>query len=288
MNAYRDRLPDDNRAARDSLYSGDLYLLAANDATRQLVAEVWAEIEQEMRDLPDPRTAQFQLSDEEYFARIGRLRKRIYTSSRFHESVARILEHHGFVAEEQAFDPIRLRVVAHEGHRLPAAAPIYYGHRDTWYSNPQAMITWWIPLHDVCAEETFVFFPDEFARAVRNDSEIFEFDEWVRVDQKKRIGWQDASTGTTARYPQLEETPQGRVIPVACRAGDLLLFSGQHLHRTHPQATGRTRFSLDFRSVHLRDHAEGRAAPNVDNRSRGSSLRQFVRAGSVRDRDPAI
>ena len=48
------------------------------------------------------------------------------------------------------------------------------------------------------------------------------------------------------------------------------------LSETLPQALGRTRFSLDARLVHLGDHARGLGAPNVDGRSRGSALPDYV------------
>jgi len=67
----------------------------------------------------------------------------------------------------------------------------------------------------------------------------------------------------------------GASIPFSCKAGEILLFSGAHLHRTLPQALDRTRFSLDARLVHLVDHAQGLGAPNVDGRSRGSALRDY-------------
>ena len=60
------------------------------------------------------------------------------------------------------------------------------------------------------------------------------------------------------------------------RRAETLLFSGSHFHRTLPQATGRARFSLDFRAVDLDDHARGAGAPNVDNRSRGSALVDYT------------
>ena len=176
----------------------------------------------------------------------------------------------GFSVESTGFDPARLRVVSHEGDQNPAATAMYYGHRDTWYSNPQSMITWWLPLHNVGAAESFEFFPECFGKAVGNDSEIFNFDRWVEGGSDKLIGWQNANTGLTAQYPQLLEEPSGTALPVECCRGDILLFAGQHLHRTQKQATHMTRFSLDFRTVDLNDHESGRGAVNVQ------SINRFV------------
>ena len=273
----------DNAEVRRNLYAGVLYLVPGTNESAALAAAILLRVEAEFADVGPPREAQFQLSAEDFFARAGRLRKRFYTDADFHEQVAAVIQSLQFNAAEHAFDPIRLRVVTHDGHENPAAKAIYYGHRDTWYSNPQSMITWWIPLHDVAADETFEFFPEEFSRIVDNDSEIFDFDEWVEDGQEKRIGWQNGRTGLTAQYPELQEAPRGSRIPVACNAGDILLFSGQHLHQTRKNCTGRTRFSIDFRTVHLGDHAESIEAVNVDNRSRGSSLRQFIQGADFID-----
>lgn len=269
-------LDADNTVVRRKIYQGQLFARPATQGSTSLAKAVWDEVERELGADGPARTAQFRLSADEFFARVGRLRKRIYTSAQYHQRVFDLLRELGFSPADNAFDPIRLRVISHGGHHNPAARPMYHGHRDTWYSNPQSMITWWIPLHDVRPEETFEFFPDEFSREVSNDSEIFDFDDWVALGQDKRIGWQDEKTGRTAGYPRLLEPPQGRRIPVACGAGDVLLFSAQHLHQTRPNEVGETRFSIDFRTVHLSDHANGIGPSNIDNRSTGTSLRQFV------------
>jgi hypothetical protein len=78
----------------------------------------------------------------------------------------------------------------------------------------------------------------------------------------------------------IEVDPQIRVIaPV----GGVLIFSGAQLHSTVQNTTGRTRFSIDFRTVNIDDLAEGRGAPNLDSACTGTTLRDFLRA---RDLEP--
>ncbi len=183
----------------------------------------------------------------------------------------------GFNLSRIAFDPIRLRVVMHRGHENPRAAPLYLAHRDTWYAHSQAEISWWIALHDVSEEETFVFHPDWFDRPVSNNSECFDHDAWTRHGPDLRIGWQHPEHGRQHLYPGLiGDLPPGREVGFSARAGQVLLFAGAHFHQTRKNATGRTRFSLDFRTVDLEDHQAGRGAPNVDNRSTGSALGDYV------------
>ena len=69
--------------------------------------------------------------------------------------------------------------------------------------------------------------------------------------------------------------PQVRLVP---EVGGVMLFSGNQLHSTVPNTSGRTRFSIDFRTVNLDDVLARREAPNVDSECTGTSMRDFMRA----------
>jgi hypothetical protein len=265
----------ESKDVRQALYQGTLFLLDATPLTTRLVDQVIEGIEKE---LPAPiREAQFYLTGDQFFECVGRLRKRFYTEPRFLAVVREIIADFGFDLMRTAFDPMRLRVITHRGHENPAAAPIYFAHRDTWYAHSQAEITWWIPLHDVTEEETFVFYPDWFERPVSNNSEEFDHDRWTKQGPDLRIGWQNRDHGRSHLYPgHVGELVPGREVGFSAKAGQVLLFSGSHFHQTRKNDTGRTRFSLDFRTVDLVDHREGIGAPNVDNRSTGSAVADYV------------
>ena len=48
-----------------------------------------------------------------------------------------------------------------------------------------------------------------------------------------------------------------------------------------PNTSGRTRFSIDFRTVNFTDVKNQTGAPNVDSECTGTSLRDFVRASDL-------
>ena len=271
----RSDLPASNEDLRTALYAGDVFRLPPSDASRHVVADSVEAVEAELG--TDMRHAQFRLGDEDFFAAVGRLRKQLYTTEPFHDLLRQMLRDAAFDPARIAFDPFRLRVVAHKGFEDPRAAPIYYAHRDTWYAHSQAEITWWIPLHDVTEAETFAFYPDWFARPVGNNSEEFDHDRWTKHGPSLRIGWQDARHGASHLYPgHVGDLEPGTVVSFAAKEAEVVLFAGSHFHQTRKNSTGRTRFSIDFRSVHLDDHAAGRGAPNVDNRSTGSALGDYT------------
>jgi hypothetical protein len=275
---FKTELPKDSLAFRESVFAGDVYLKPACEPSLALIRHV-IRLMQERLEMEDIRRAHLRWSAEELFERIGSLRKTVYLEHEFHEHVRSVAESCGLESPRIAFDPIRLRVVQPGGHRNPLAAPVYFPHRDTWYAHPQCMIVWWVPLHDLVPEETFVFYPDQLTSPVANDSEIFDYADWIKDGPALKIGWQKRDSGVTARYPgSLEKEMPAHAEGFSCKAGEQLIFSGAHYHRTLPHDRELTRFSLDFRIVHLDDAAAGRGAPNADNRSRGSTLKDYVRA----------
>lgn len=273
----------DNAALRDAIYSGTVYCIPASAASLQLVADVKAAIDAEFAaELggdpaqvtdEDRRKLQFKLPADEMYARIGKVRKRLAGEALFQKRLYELLEEQGFVRGEHAVDPTRLRAVTHLGHENPLAAPAYTAHRDSWYANPQAQINWWIPLHAVTAADSFAFFYGYFNKPVANESGDFDYDEWM-----KSVGWQSTSGKKAVVYPEAESGSYNadEAEPFACNAGDIILFSCAQLHQTTKNASGMTRFSVDFRTVHLGDHEAGKGAPNVDNQSTGCALKDYL------------
>lgn len=274
---FETEIPQKSEEARQKLFAGDIYLKGTSEASRSLVADVIGDMQREL-EMDDIRKAHQKWSDAELFAHFGALRRHFYLSEEYHEKLKTVVVDCGFAPGSFAFDPIRIRVVLPGGHHNPKAAPVYYPHRDTWYAHPQSLIVWWIPLHDLRAEETFEFYPDSFTEPVDNDSEIFDYSDWVKDGPALKIGWQKQNSGETAGYPQaISPCIEENRIGFSCKAAEQLIFAGAHFHRTLPQDFETIRYSLDFRVVHLDDWHSGAGAPNVDNRSKGSTFGDYIR-----------
>ena len=269
-------LPTPPHDLRLSIYEGDIFMFPPTAPSTNLAHAV-NDMLTEAFGGRDVRTRAQALPNELLFCEVGKIRRTLYLDPAFQQHVRAVIGALGFDPDECAFDPLRLRVITSEGVTNPSAQAVYYPHRDTWYGHPQSIITWWIPLDDLTAEETFVFYPEHFDRPVPNDSEVFDYDQWVSRGWDLKIGWQDVEAGRAAKYPgALSPADQNLGLGFDCKLGQNLLFSGAHFHQTRPQWTGRTRFSLDFRIVHLPDDRSGLGAPNVDNRSRGSALPDYT------------
>lgn len=267
--------PREDAELRRAIYGGRVFLLPPTGASLALVDLARGRLHDELGD--EPREAHARMSDEELFARIGRLRREIYLERHAQALLRDMAASVGFDRLHTAFDPARLRVIAHGAAENPRAAPVYYAHRDTWYAHPSSVVTIWTALDPLTPDETFVFYPERFRSPVSNDSEIFDYDAWVARGWSLKIGWQDREASSKARYPQVTgDESHGPAEGFSCQRGEILLFSGAQFHRTLPQTRGLTRFSLDARLVHLTDHAQGLGAPNVDGRSTGSALADYV------------
>ena len=56
----------------------------------------------------------------------------------------------------------------------------------------------------------------------------------------------------------------------------IIVGSGAHLHSSVPNTSGYTRFSIEFRTVHLDDVREGVGAPNLDSECTGTTMRDYL------------
>ena len=113
-----------------------------------------------------------------------------------------------------------------------------------------------------------LLWPDAFRHPVANNSDEWNF-EAFNCDREN--------------YPPLpvaRTRPAQPGVPVLIEPGQLLGFSAAHLHAGTSDASGRTRFGVDTRSVWDPDRGSGRGAPNVDGAAQAEMWRWFARAAS--------
>jgi hypothetical protein len=223
----------------------------------------------------EPEQAQWHLPVRDYARIAAELKPRFIHHAESQRLVRELLRDHGCDPERSYFDLPRLRSSTSDGYLTSGIAYAFHPHRDTWYSAPMCQLNWWLPIYPIEPESSVAFFPRYWTRGVANGSHEFNYYEWNATGRK------DAARQIkrdSRKQPKAEEAleldPQIRIVT---RPGGLLLFSGASLHATVPNTSGRTRFSIDFRTVHYDDVVGKRGAPNVDSHSTGTSLRDFLR-----------
>lgn len=265
---------------RSRLYQGDLVVLppspstiALADFARTLVEEAFAPF--------DPRHVHDGVGVQEVVEILTRLKPHFIHHPTTKTLLQRVLIDCGCSAEKTYQDVPRLRVAFPKDFLTTGIAYAHHPHRDTWYSAPASQLNWWMPLYDFEAAQGMAFHPAYWGRAIRNDSATFDYYRWNAEGRRKASLHVGSDTRQQPHAQEaLELTPDLRlVVPT----GGIILFSGDHLHSTVPNATSVARWSVDFRTVNLDDLGLRRGAPVRDVACTGTSIRDFRR---VRDLDP--
>jgi hypothetical protein len=174
-----------------------------------------------------------------------------------------------------------MRTATSENPLTSGIAYAFHPHRDTWYSAPFSQINWWLPIYDIQPSNAMAFPP---ALLEPTDPQwIALTTTTTRVESYQPAGSSQAcDESDTRKQPKPEEPleldPQIRLLP---SVGGIILFSGAQLHSTVPNDSGRTRFSIDFRTVHYDDVVERRGAPNLDSECTGTTMRDYLRGSDL-------
>lgn len=273
---YDPSASDDLR--RQMLYQGQLFVYAPRPSTmefckfsRQLIEEAFGGL--------DPRRAQDHFSVEQYAQILGELKPKFIHHPKSKEYIQALLREMGCDAEKTYFDVPRMRSSTSHGYLTSGIAYAWHPHRDTWYSAPSCQINWWIPIYDITSDNAMAFHPSYWAQAVRNDSFQYDYEEWNKHHRYAATQFikEDPRPLPRATEPMSLE-PQVRLI---CPAGGIILFSGAQMHSSVPNTSGHTRFSIDFRTVHLDDVVTFQGAPNIDAACTGTTMNDYLRGSDL-------
>lgn len=266
------RLQDGKR--RELLYQGQLFTYSTRPGSLAFIEFAWQMIREAFGSL-DPVTAQYAMPVEEFVAIFGPLKPKFIHHPESKRLIKAMLEDFGCDMETTYLDVPRLRAVTSDAYLTSGVGYAHHPHRDTWYSAPMCQINWWMPIVPIASESSMAFHPRYWNEPVKNGSHEFNYYEWNsvgRADASKHI------KSDTRKQPKPEQPmeldPQIRVIN---EPGGLVAFSAANMHSTVPNTSGRTRFSIDFRTVNIEDVKNKIGAPNIDSNCTGTSLRDFMK-----------
>ena len=116
-------------------------------------------------------------------------------------------------------------------------------------------------------------------RPIRNGSRDYDYAVWN--SHRTRDGGAARRSDPRPQPRPEEPVETDSQVTLICRPGGVILFSGAHLHSTVPNTSGQTRFSIDFRTVHLGDAQDRRGARNVDSACTGTTMGDYVRLADL-------
>ena len=260
---------------RQALYSGDLVVysprasvLAFCEFARELIRDAFGNL--------DPRKAQYSLSVEEYAAILGRLKPLFIHHPKSKEHLKAIFEEMGCDSGKTYFEVPKMRSSTSDNFLTAGIAYAWHPHRDTWYSAPPCQINWWMPVFELESENAMAFHPRYWDQPVPNTSSGYNYYRWNKLHRTNVTQHLKSDPRPLPRATEeLELNPQIRLI---CPVGGIILFSGAQMHSSVPNTSGSTRFSIDFRSVHLDDLVARNGALNIDSACTGTVLHDFISA----------
>jgi hypothetical protein len=267
---------DDVRRSR--LYGGDLFVYSPTGHGSEFCAFAREMVERAFHLLP-PESAQYELSVEKYAAVLAELKPKFIHHPESKRLIKAILTDFGCDPDRVYFDVPRLRTATSDEFLTTGIAYAFHPHRDTWYSAPPCQLNWWLPVYDYEAESSMAFHSRYWSRPVKNTSSDYNYYRWNKESRRQAASQIGKDTRKQPHALEaIEPDPQLRIV---CKVGGIILFSGAQLHSTVRNTSGRTRFSIDFRTVHLDDVLNRWGAPNIDSACTGTSLRDFLRSSDL-------
>jgi hypothetical protein len=261
---------------REGLYRGQIYVYSPRPSTLAFAEFTRAMVRQAFGSL-DPETAQHRMPVEQFADLLGKLKPAFIHHPESKRHLRTVLQDFGCDLDKTYFDVPRLRTSTSDRYLTTGIAYAWHPHRDTWYSAPPCQVNVWMPIYEFEAENGMAFHPRYWSQAVKNTSSGYNYYVWNQQHRGpgiEKILKTDERPLPKAAEP-MELDPQIRIV---CPVGGMIFFSGAQMHSSVPNTSGKTRFSVDFRTVHLDDVVARRGAPNVDSACTGTTMRDYLRA----------
>jgi hypothetical protein len=266
--------PLDDDARRKELYRGQLFAYSPTTASLELV-EVARRLIREAFGSLEPTTAQYHMPVEQYAAILAELKPKFIHHPESKKCIQGILKEFGCDLQKTYFDVPRMRTSTSDSYLTSGIAYAFHPHRDTWYSAPYCQLNWWFPIYDIASDNSMAFHPRYWYEPVKNGSREYNYAEWNKVSRQNAAQHIKADTRKQPHADEpLELDPQIRIIT---KPGGIIIFAGAQMHSSVPNTSGSTRFSIDFRTVHLGDVMELKGAPNLDSECTGTTMGDYLR-----------
>jgi hypothetical protein len=273
MNIFVDSKMNENQR-RQELYRGAIFLHSPSEGALKLCRLAQELIEEAFHPF-NPLTVHENLPAERCAEILAVLKPKFIHHPRSKECIQEMLAEAGYDLDKTYFDVPRMRTAFPGDYLKSGIAYAFHPHRDTWYSAPLCQINWWMPIYDLNSENCMALHPYYFDQPIRNGSNQYNYQRW---NQESRFNAAKHVQSDTRVQPHAEEPinlePQIRMV---CQIGGAYSFSAAQLHSTVPNSSKVTRYSIDFRTVHLDDVLGDVGARNIDSACTGTTMGDYLR-----------
>ncbi len=273
MNIYvNSKMSDDTRRAE--LYQGAIFVHAPGSSALKLCRLAKDMIEEAFRPL-DPLKVHESLSAEKCAEILAVLKPKFIHHPLSKQYIQEMLTEAGCDLNKTYFDVPRMRTAFPGDYLKSGIAYAFHPHRDTWYSAPFCQINWWMPIYDLNSENCMAIHPHYFSKPIKNGSRDYNYHKWNLESRQNAAQHVKTDTRVQPRPEEpVELDPQVRLV---CDVGGAYQFSAANLHSTVPNTSNVSRYSIDFRTVHLDDVMGRIGAANVDSACTGTTMGDYLR-----------
>ena len=183
--------------------------------------------------------------------KIIRFQKSIKQSKTLYEKFIIFLKDLNFDIYDTYCDQITIRFSPSINEKARGLLKPVKPHRDTWASNFQHQINWWIPLHDLSKENSIFFIPKYFSKKVKNNSKEWSFELYKKGDII-------SSTPVSLQNFNIVDYKTKKI-----NFGNAFCFSGNQIHGSNLGSF--RRLNIETRTICKKDVIKFNLPKNVDN-----------------------
>ncbi len=176
------------------------------------------------------------------------------------------------VLRRAAFADVDARRLPHVGDRLcvsPAPRHVVLGAPE-----PDQLVA---PDRDVQPGNVMAFHLRYWTSRSATARTTYNYDEWTKTSRQRVPDSGRTRAASRTQRSRRARSAAARHLP----PGGVLVFSAAHMHSSVPNTTGRTRLSIDFRTVNLDDLEAVSGAPNVHSECPRTNLGDFLRVSDL-------
>ena len=254
------------------IVNGDIHIYRNTNSLSQIINYSKKIIKKHFNGYENVQKAQEKINLKDYVEIIMKIKNDFTNSIETDEIIISMLKKLNLQNEDIYFDKPKIRIVTYDKYLESGAGYVFRPHRDSWYAGPKSQLNFWFPIYDIDLNSTFAIYPNYWNKPILNSSENFDYEIWkkkFRFNADKHI-----KTDTRNHPLPLEVVDKSNEYRVDCNSGDLIVFSGSHLHGTIPNNSNKTRFSIDFRIL-SKELYKRNIGQNIDSKSTGSTIADF-------------
>lgn len=243
----------DLKKFKEEIYSGRIFSFKKNSISLNLVAEIKNLISTSYEG-PLDNFHHFEKHEDLSVKLINELKNQKTLKDLFKSFLTDI----GFNQGKTYWDKFVVRIAPASDKFKPRENSRIGIHRDTWGTNIHQQINWWAPINDLDVKNTLIFYPDYFSKKVRNSTASWDLNVYLEKRKQNDFSYPSA--------PELLESlaTDIKTLPITIEPGEILCFSGSHLHSSTKEKSLKTRFSYEIRTVCMDDIESNIQAPNID------------------------